>query len=67
MPFLGSFAASCERRWAYSRAVIPGVTAKSGCVSCAAKTELLPYVRQLLADGDVSHVGVARNIALRQK
>lgn len=26
--FLGSFDASLERRWAYSRAVIPGVTRK---------------------------------------
>lgn len=27
MPFFGSLETSLERRWAYSRAVIPGVTA----------------------------------------
>lgn len=27
IPFFGSFEASFERRWAYSREVIPGVTA----------------------------------------
>ena len=31
------------------------------------KLNYYPYVRQLLADGDVSHVGVVRNVALRQK
>ncbi len=29
MPFFGSLEASLERRWAYSRAVIPGVTANT--------------------------------------
>lgn len=34
MAFFGSFAASFERRWAYSSAVIPGVTRQRGYQQC---------------------------------
>lgn len=66
MPFFGSFAASFERRCAYSHAVIPGVTAKYQFSNGSATGQDKPYVRLPSVDGDESHVVVGRIVARLQ-
>lgn len=62
MAFLGSFAASFERRWAYSSAVMPGVTGQRTYQQCRCIDDASTYALQLLVSvggfhGEVDRIG----------
>lgn len=65
--FLGSFEASFERLWAYSAAVMPGVTIANSVSSCslAKASEARFYILQLSTGADEFHVQVDQIAARR--
>lgn len=68
MEFGGKALASFDRRWAYSRAVIPGVTTQRKRVSsCGFQSQYSTYAPQVAAYVGESHVEVGQTAAPRPR